>query len=103
MLEMESLKQNAALQVRQGYLEYETARKSLEVSETQVLAAERALDASQNRYNVGAGTLVELTQARAQYVTAVSNRVQAQYNFLFQSKLVDFFVGRLDLSAPLFD
>ncbi len=103
MLEMESLKQNAALQVRQGYLEYETARKSLEVSETQVLAAERALDASQNRYNVGAGTLVELTQARAQYVAAVSNRVQAQYNFLFQSKLVDFFVGRLDLSAPLFD
>ncbi len=103
MLEMESLKQNAALQVRQGYLEYETARKSLEVSETQVLAAERALDASQNRYNVGAGTLVELTQARAQYVAAVSNRVQAQYNFLFQSKLVDFFVGRLDLSTPLFD
>jgi len=103
MLDMESLRQNAALQVRQGYLEYEAARKSLEVSETQVLAAERALDASQNRYNVGAGTLVELTQAQAQYVAAVSNRVQAQYNFLFQSKLVDFFVGRLDLSTPLFD
>lgn len=103
MLEMESLKQNAALQVRQGYLEYEAARKSLEVSETQVLAAERALEASQNRYNVGAGTLVELSQAQARYVTAVSNRVQAQYNFLFQSKLVDFFVGRLDLSTPLFD
>lgn len=103
MLEMESLRQNAALQVRQGYLEYEAARKSLEVSETQVLAAERALEASENRYNVGAGTLVELSQAQAQYVTAVSNRVQAQYNFLFQSKLVDFFVGRLDLSSPLFD
>ena len=103
MLEMENLKQNAALQVRQGYLEYDAARKSLEVSETQVLAAERALEASQNRYNVGAGTLVELTQSRAQYVAAVSNRVQAQYNFLFQSKLVDFFVGRLDLSTPLFD
>ena len=103
MLEMENLKQNAALQVRQGYLEYEAARKSLEVSETQVLAAERALEASQNRYNVGAGTLVELTQSQAQYVAAVSNRVQAQYNFLFQSKLVDFFVGRLDLSTPLFD
>ena len=103
MLEMESLKQNAALQVRQGYLEYEAARKSLEVSETQLLAAERALEASRNRYNAGSGTLVELSQARAQYVAAVSNRVQAQYNFLFQSKLVDFFVGRLDLSTPLFD
>ncbi len=103
MLEMESLRQNAALQVRQGYLEYEAARKSLEVSETQVLAAERALEASQNRYNAGAGTLVELSQAQARYVAAISNRVQAQYNFLFQSKLVDFFVGRLDLSSPLFD
>ncbi len=101
-LELENIRHRVALQVRQAYLDYLTNEKRLDVTETQVRAAGQALEAAQERYNVGAGTLVELTQAQAQFVEASSNRVQARYDFLFQGKLVDYFVGQINPSQPLF-
>ena len=101
-LELEEVRHGVALQVRQAYLDYLTNEKRLDVTETQERAAGQALEAAQERYNVGAGTLVELTQAQAQYVEAASNRVQARYDFLFQSKLIDYYVGRINPSEPLF-
>lgn len=103
LLELEDIRQQVALQVRQAYLDYELAEKRVAVTEVQVRAAEQAVEAAQERYNVGAGTLVELTQARAQYVRAASGRAQARYDFLFQSKLVDYYVGRLNPTQPLLD
>jgi len=70
--------------------------KELESSERAVIAAERALETEQQRYEVGATTLIELNLANANFVQAQSNRIQAVYNFVFQEKLLDFYIGRLD-------
>lgn len=101
VLALENLRQEIALQVRQAYLDYEMTEKRVEVTATQVQAAEQAVEAAEERYDVGAGTLLELTQARAGYVEAVSNQVQARYDLLFQAKLVDYYVGRLNPAQPL--
>lgn len=100
ILELDEIRQQIALQVRQAYLDYELTTKRVAVTETQVLAAEQAVAAAEERYNVGAGTLVELTQARAQYVEAVSSQTQARYDMLFQAKLIDYYVGRLNPTQP---
>ena len=102
-LNLEELQQNIALDVRQSYLDYLTAEKSLEVTEKQEIAAQQALTAAEERYNVGAATLVELTQARADFVQAASDRLQSKYDFLFQKKLIDYYMGKLDPTEPLFD
>lgn len=101
-LELEDMRHRVALEVRQAYLDYLTNAKRIDVTATQVRAATQALEAAQERYNVGAGTLVELTQAQAQYVEAASNNVQARYDFLFQGKLVEYYVGQINPSEPLF-
>ena len=101
-LDLETLRQVVALQVRQAYYDYLITDKRVAVAETQVRAAEQALEAAEERYNVGAGTLVELTQARAQYVEAASNRAQARIDFVFQSKLVEYHTGRLNPNQVLF-
>ncbi len=101
-LALEDLQQNIALDVRQSYLDYLTAEKRLDVTQKQLIAAEQALTAEQERYNVGAATLVELSQARANFVQAASDRSQARYDFLFQQRLIDYFTGRLDTAEPLF-
>jgi outer membrane protein len=101
MLDLDNTRQQVALQVRQAYLDYLTIEKRVQVTEVQERAAGQALQAAEERYNVGAGTLVELTQARAQYVGASLNRVQARYEFLFQNRLVDYYVGRLNPGQPL--
>ena len=102
-LDLQDLRQNVALQVRQAYLDYLTAEKELDVTEKQLQAADLALEAAQERYNVGAGTIVELTDARATQVRAASERVQARYDFLFQKRLIDYYLGTLDPAQPLFE
>ena len=102
-LDLQALRQNVALEVRQAYLNYLTVEKELDVTEKQLQAADLALEAAQERYNVGAGTIVELTDAQATQVRAASERVQARYDFLFQKRLIDYYLGVLDPSQPLFE
>lgn len=101
-LDLENLQQTVATEVRQAYLDYQIAAKRLEVTEKQLQAARQALEVEQERYNVGASTLVELTQARSNFVQASSNRVQAIYQFHFQGKLIEYYQGVIDPSRPLF-
>src|SRR5690554_463828 len=95
-LDLEDVQQSIAVQVRQAYLDYLLAEKTLEVTDTQLRSAELALEAATERYNVQAATLVEVTQARAAYVRAVTDRVNARYDFLFRAKLIDYYLGSLD-------
>ncbi len=101
-LALEELQQNISLDVRQAYLDYITAEKTLEVTEKQELSAQQAFNAAQERYKLGAATLVELTQARATLVQAESDRIQSRYDFIFRKKLIDYYLGNLDPSEQLF-
>jgi outer membrane protein len=89
-------RQEVGMQVRRAYLDFNAAREQLRAAEAQQRAAALALEASQERYRVGAATLVELTQARTAHVQAASALVSARYNLLFQRTLLDYYVGDLD-------
>jgi len=95
-LELENIRFQIFEEVRQAYNDYVSFSKELESTEKSLIAAERAFETEQQRYNVGASTLIELNQSQANFVQAQSNRVQAIYNFVFQEKLLDYFLGRLD-------
>jgi outer membrane protein len=88
-------RQEVGVQVRRAYLAFNAAGEQLRAAEAQQRAAVLALEASQERYRVGAATLVELTQARTTQVQAASALVSARYNLLFQRTLLDYYVGDL--------
>jgi outer membrane protein len=94
-LDLTSLEQSIAVEVRQSYLDYISAGKEFEVSQTQLNYTKQALDAEQSRYNLGASTLTELTQARANYVNAQSQKVQSLYSFVFQKQVMAYYMGLL--------
>jgi outer membrane protein len=95
-LEMDNVRFQVTEEVRQAYNDYMSIVKELESSEKALIAAERAYETEQQRYEVGSSTLIELNQANANYVQAQSNRMQAVYNFIFQERLLDFYIGKLD-------
>ena len=101
-LDLENLQQSIALEVRQAYLDYQTAVKRLEVTEKQLQAARQALEVEQARYDVASSTLVELTQARASFVNAERSRIQAIFQFHLQHRLIEYYLGVLNPSEPLF-
>lgn len=99
---LEDRKLQVSLEVREAYLNYQNAVKQLDVSEKQLRFARQARDAAQERYNLGAASIVELTNANRTFVEAASQRIRARYNFLFQQKLIAYFVGSLNPNESLF-
>ena len=98
-LELKDRQQQVGLEVRRAYLDYQAATQQLDAAEAQLRAAALALQASQQRYNVGAATLLEVTQARATQLQAASALVTARYGLLFQRTLIGYYVGDLDPRA----
>jgi outer membrane protein len=92
---LDALRTQVGLDVRRAYLDFNADREQLSAADSQVKAAELALQAAQDRYQAGAATLVELTQARASQVEAASALVTAKSNLVFQRTLVDYFIGEL--------
>lgn len=87
--------------VTQAYNDYKSYFKELESSEKALRAAERSYQTQKQRYEVGAGTLIELSDANARYVEAQSNRAQALFRLIFQQQLLDYYIGKLDQNISL--
>jgi outer membrane protein len=100
-LELDNIRFQINEEVRQAYNDYMSIVKELDSSEKALIAAERAYETELQRYEVGASTLIELNQANANYVEAQSNRVQTIYNFVFQEKVLEFYLGRLTETMDL--
>ena len=98
-LDLKDRQQQVGLEVRRAYLDYRAATQQLDAAEAQLRAAALALQASQQRYNVGAATLLEVTQARATQLQAASGLVTARYGLLFQRTLIGYYIGDLDPRA----
>jgi outer membrane protein len=95
-LELEKQRQQVAIDIRRAYLDHQAAQAQLAAAQAQKTAADQAVNATQERYRVGAATLVELTQARATQVQAASALVNARYSLVFQDALMDYYTGKLD-------
>lgn len=95
LLSLENTKLQVTQEVNQAYNDYMALIKELESSDKALIASERAYETELQRYEIGASTLIELSQANTNYVLAQSNRIQAYFNFIFQEKLLDYFIGRL--------
>jgi outer membrane protein len=100
-LTLEDQKLGVQQEVRQAYNDYIALAKELESTQKALRAAQRTYETQQERYKVGASTLIELSQANASFVEAQSNRARTIINFIFQEKLLDYYLGKLDANLNL--
>lgn len=82
------------------YKEIQEAHTSAVSSKSQYLASEKALKAAQEayhyavrRYDVGNSTVFELNEAQTRLFASKSEQLQAKYDFLFRTKILDFYKG----------
>jgi outer membrane protein len=100
--DLQDQRQQVALEVRQAYLDYQNASQQLESSQRRLRYARQNRQAVQERYNLGAASIVELSQANRTFVQAASQRVRARYNFVFQKKLIDYYTGVINPQEAFF-
>lgn len=100
-LGLENTRLQVIQEVNQAYRDYLARVKEVESTQRALDAAERAYETELQRYEVGASTLIELSLANNAYVQAQASQAQATYRFIFQEKLLDYFIGRMDENISL--
>lgn len=75
-------KELAEMALRNAYISYEEAKKKLEVTMNMLETAKMELNLAERRYELGAGSIMELTEAQAQYLSSVSQNENAKYSLL---------------------
>jgi outer membrane protein len=100
-LQLEDTRLQVVQEVNQAYNDYRAVVSRLQSTDKALRAAQRSYETQQERYNVGAGTLIELSDGNSRFVEARSNRAQAELNYIFQKKLLDYYLGLLDEDIQL--
>ena len=75
------LERSVALAVRQAHLNLERSEKVVDISKQQVTNARSSLDVIQGRFKVGKAILLELLDAQTSYAQALTNEVNAFYDY----------------------
>jgi len=86
-LDLESNIQRAFTAAKAAFRTYEAAKTSLE---SQKLSFKN----SQERYSIGSMNSFDLEQARIRLLNAESSLVNAKYDFVFKTKVLDFYLGK---------
>lgn len=79
--------------IEQAYTDAKAAINSYISAEKAVLALEESFNYAQSRFEQGAINSVEFNNIKTNYTNAQSNLVNAKYDFVFRTKILDFYVG----------
>ncbi|WP_272022337.1 TolC family protein [Olleya namhaensis] len=86
-LSLEANVQRAFTDAKAAFRSYEAAKVSLE-------AQNIAFQNAQERYNIGAMNAFDIEQTRLRLVNAEASLVNAKYDFIFKTKVLDFYLGK---------
>jgi len=90
--------QNTRLQLRktieQSYTDLRNSIKKYEAVKEQISAAELSYQNMERKYNVGMSTAIDYLIEKNNYFQAQSNGIQAKYDYIFKSKILDFYQGK---------
>lgn len=93
-LELERTKLNLEANIQRAFTDAQAALKAYEAANSSLTSQELAFNNSQERYNIGSMNSFELEQARIQLINAESSLINAKYDFVFKTKVLDFYLGK---------
>ncbi|PIS46010.1 MAG: hypothetical protein COT22_02255 [Ignavibacteria bacterium CG08_land_8_20_14_0_20_37_9] len=82
--DLSALERQIKIEVKQGYLNFVAGEKRLEVSKKNVVAAEENRKINYERYSLGSGTILNVLQADRDYTQALTERINAKFEFFKQ-------------------
>lgn len=90
-LELERQESNLLKTIRQAHSQAEGAEAQYRAGETAVTSAKAALDAMTEKFTYGRANATEWEQARSNYITTLSQQVQAKYEMILRNRILNFY------------
>lgn len=92
-LDLENAKKNLRKQIEQVYLNTKAALERYNANKAAVQSMEESFRYIEEKFNVGRVNPLEYNDAKTNLAIAQSNLLQAKYDFIFRSKILDFYNG----------
>ena len=93
-LDLEIKKRDLRKTIEQSYADAVAALKKYNASEQKVAAQEESFKYTQQKFDVGMLTSFDFNTAKKDLTKAQSDQLQAKYDFIFKTTILDFYMGR---------
>ncbi len=93
-LNLNQAKLNLESNIQRAFTDAQAAFRAFDAAKKSLASQELAFGNSKERYDIGAMTAFDLEQARVQLINAKSSLINAKYDFVFKTKVLDFYMGK---------
>jgi len=93
-LDLEIIKRDLRKTIEQAYADASAALKKFRASEQKVSAQEESFKYTQQKFDVGMLTAFDFNNAKKDLTKAQSEVLQAKYDFIFKTTILDFYMGK---------
>jgi outer membrane protein len=95
-VDMEDLERQIKQNIQTTYLNLQAAEQGLEVSKNTVKSSDENLKTTQEKYSLGAGTLLDVLTASYNYTNARTNFINAQFEYIVLNEQLKYYLGVLN-------
>ena len=92
-LEEENLKKTLYKEIQNAYYNAVAAQQKWTAAKTAEQASETTLNLVTKKYEAGKANGTEYDEARKKHTNAATQRLTAYYDYLFRTKILDFYAG----------
>ena len=94
-LQLDNAKKVLYKEIQQAWYNAVAAESKYNSSEVAVKANEESFRLMSEKFNNGKATFVEYNEAKLNLTKALSDKLQAKYDYLFRTKILDFYKGEI--------
>ncbi len=87
-------KNNLYKSIQQAYNDAVAASNQYKAADKKVKATSESFDYAEQKFNVGLINSVDYNNAKKEYDNALSELIQAKYQFVFKTTIIDFYMGK---------
>jgi len=93
-LNLERAKLNLEATIQRAFTDAKAAFRTYDAAKTSLGAQQLSFNNSQEKYNIGTMNAFDLDQGRVRLFNAESSLINAKYDFVFKTKVLDFYLGK---------